>query len=131
MTDIILSAVSVASFGGIVYVVAKRVPFLLSIPENIIDESFVVRPPRFKVFADSINKYFSEKRYEIPFLEFFFFIVRKLRILFLKFERIFFNLQQKIKNRRVIIGIPKEKRDYLRSIGEKEENGKNGNGGGY
>lgn len=127
MTDVILSAVSIASFGAIVYLIGNKIPFLLSIPKNIIEESFVVRPPRFKVFSDGVKKYFSEKRYEIPILGLTFFVVRRFRISFLKLERVFFNLQTKIKNRQVLIGIPKEKRDYLKAIEEKEKNWNGGN----
>ncbi|OGZ99435.1 MAG: hypothetical protein A3G49_01835 [Candidatus Sungbacteria bacterium RIFCSPLOWO2_12_FULL_41_11] len=126
MTDIILLTTSIASFGGIIYLVSRKIPFLMAIPENIINESFVTKPSKIKVAIERIRGYFIEKKYEIPILAFVEWFLRRIRVSFLKFEHLSFRFLKFIQERKRILKIPKAKREYLESLKNGQTENKNG-----
>ncbi|OHA06990.1 MAG: hypothetical protein A2934_03265 [Candidatus Sungbacteria bacterium RIFCSPLOWO2_01_FULL_47_10] len=113
MSDIILLSISVLSFGGIAYIISRKVPFLLAVPENIINESFVVRPSKAKVYFERLKSYFIERKFEIPALSFFEWFFWKIRIIFLRCERISFLILKNVQRRKQFLRVPRAQREYL------------------
>ncbi len=121
MADIALVSTSFLSLAGIVYMVSRKVPFLLAIPENIIDESFVTKPSKLKVLVERVREYVAGRKYEEPFLLFVGWWLWKIRIVLLRLEHKSFALLKRIQERRQVLKIPKGKREYLESLKEGEE----------
>ena len=126
MTDIILLSISITSFGGIIYLVSRKIPFLMAVQENIINESFVTKPSKIKVALEQVKGYFLEKKYEIPVLAFMEWFLRRIRVSFLKLEHLSFRFLKFVQERKRVLKIPKAKREYLESM--QNEQGQNGNG---
>ena len=101
-------------------------PFLMAIPENIINESFVTKPSKIKVALEQLKGYFLEKKYEIPVLAFMEWFLRRIRVSFLKLEHLSFRFLKFVQERKRVLKIPKAKREYLESM--QNEQGQNGNG---
>jgi|SRR3989344_3714486 len=127
MTDIILLSISIASFGGIIYLVSRKIPFLMAVPENIINESFVTKPSKIKVALEQVKGYFLEKKYEIPVLAFIEWFLRRIRISFLKLEHFSFRFLKFVQERKRMLKIPKAKREYLKSLEEDKNSTENVN----
>ncbi|KKU50901.1 MAG: hypothetical protein UX72_C0030G0005 [Parcubacteria group bacterium GW2011_GWA2_47_10] len=121
MADIVLVSVSFLSLGGVVYMISRKIPFLLAIPESIIDESFVTKPSKLKVFLERIRTYVLGRDYEEPILAFAEWLLRKIRIALLRFEHRSFAVLKFIQERRRHLKIPKDQRDYMESMKAEED----------
>ena len=102
-------------------------PFLMAIPENIINESFVTKPSKIKVALEQLKGYFLEKKYEIPVLAFMEWFLRRIRISFLKLEHFSFRFLKFVQERKRMLKIPKAKREYLKSLEEDKNSTENVN----
>lgn len=126
MTDFILLIISIGSLGGIMYTISKKVPFLLAIPENIINESFVTKPSKIKLLFELVKDYIREKKYEWPLLTASEWLLRKIRIIFLKNEQRCFRLLRIVQGRRQFLKVPSAQREYLKAQQEKDDKKNNG-----
>ena len=95
MIDIILATTTVISFGCIAYMVSRKMPLLLAVPENLISESFVIRPSKAKVVWDHIAEWFLEKHYIIWGLFFLEGLFRAFHMIFGSIDWIFYSLYKK------------------------------------
>ena len=125
MPHIFLIFISILSFGGIGYLIWRKIPFLLAVPENIIYESFITKPSKLKVFLKKWKEYFVERKFEPPILAFSELFFRKLRIIFLRLEYLSSRSLKYVQERKRFLKIPKKHRDYLKSMKD-EQNGSGG-----
>ncbi len=105
--DFALLAAFIGSFTTSLWFVGRKIPLLLAVPENLIRESFVTRPPHLKRYTRPLIAFFEEERYKDICYAFLIRTLRRVRITLLKLERISFRLLQSLQARvRALPGAP-------------------------
>lgn len=61
MIELISLTIFLLALGGMVFIVRKKMPLLASVPDNLIEESFVIRPQRLHRFLERTKTLYQEK----------------------------------------------------------------------
>lgn len=94
----LLSAFLVASlYVGVA--VLRRIPLLLQVPHQLIEESFVTRPSRIKIYLEPITQFFREHRYRDLYYAGLVWLLHRLRLWLLRLERVTFRLLESLQAR--------------------------------
>lgn len=99
MSDLILLAIFLSSAGVGILIVSRKVAFLLQLPEELINQSFVTRPSRVKTWTQPLIEFFREEEYKDFYYGLLLRLVRRSRIILLRLERVSFHLVQSLQNR--------------------------------
>lgn len=111
------------SLGGILYLVIRKIPLLLLVPENLIDESFLNRPSRIKTLARSLIQWYHERKHIHWFLHTSESVLRRVRIVFLKLENILLQLVKRVQEKKEE-HLSRKNENYVSELARwKKENG--------
>ncbi len=80
-------------------VVLRRIPLLLQVPPQLIEESFVTRPSRLKKYLEPINAFFHQRRYRDLYYALLVWTLHRIRLWLLRLERIAFRLLESLQAR--------------------------------
>jgi len=98
---IVISLIFVlASLGSVVYLIVRKIPLLLLVPENLINESFLNRPSRLRVLARLFVQWYHERKHIHWFLHALESVLRRVRIVFLKLENISLRLVKRVQEKK-------------------------------
>src|SRR3989344_616077 len=92
MIEIALLLITAVSGGYAVLLVSRKVPLLLQVPQQLIEESFVTRPSRLKHALEAVVAFVREKRYYDAFSSVALAFLGWARLRLLRFERTVFHL---------------------------------------
>ncbi|RJQ36719.1 hypothetical protein C4552_02395 [Candidatus Parcubacteria bacterium] len=90
--DLTLLAVFLASFGGAGVLVWRKIPLLLQVPQQLIEESFVTRPSRLKRLVEAVARFFREQRYYDLWYTTALWALNLIRVRLLRMERSVYHL---------------------------------------
>lgn len=77
----------------------RKIPLLLQVPTHLIDQSFVTRPSRVKYGADRVVEFFRTHEYRDLYYRAVLAILRRLRLWFLRLERMAFQTLESLEQR--------------------------------
>lgn len=89
-----------ASFGGMLYLVVRKIPLLRLVPEQLINESFLNRPSRLKTWGRMLVAWYHERKHIHWFLHTLESALRRVRIAFLKLENTSLRLMKKVQEKK-------------------------------
>ncbi len=92
MFDLVLVIVFLGSAGYAFSVVWKKIPLLIQIPQQLIQESFVTRPSRLKQIVEPVWGFFKHGRYGDLYYFSLAWFLGKMRLRLLKTERTVFRM---------------------------------------
>lgn len=99
MLELALLGIFVASAGYTALMVWRKVPLLLQVPDQLINESFVTRPSRLKNYLDPAVAFFRDAEYRDLYYYLLIETLAALRLRLLRWERKTFQLLEKIQKR--------------------------------
>ncbi len=112
-----------ASLGGMIYLVIRKVPLLLLVPENLINESFLNRPSRIKLWMRVFVQWYHERKHMHWMLHMLESVLRRTRIVFLKLENISLRLVKKVQEKKEV-QVLRQNENYVSELTRwKKENG--------
>ena len=83
---------------GMVFMVWRKIPLLLQLPEQLIEESFLTRPSRLKSSIAPIANFFGSARYRSVYRGVLVWVLYRVRLWLLRFERIVFRMIEALRN---------------------------------
>lgn len=81
-------------------IVWRKIPLLLQVPQQLIEESFVTRPSRLRRWFAPVAAFFREQRYRDLSYVFLVAVLRRLRLRLLRLERLTFRVLERLEARR-------------------------------
>ncbi|MFY9461676.1 MAG: hypothetical protein WAP51_00540 [Candidatus Sungiibacteriota bacterium] len=99
MVELISLAIFLISLAGIFFLISKKVPLLLAVPEQFINESFVTRPSRLKNAELFIRSLVARERYEVALMLFLEKTLRRTHVRLLKGDALVSKWLARIQNR--------------------------------
>lgn len=99
MVDFILLAIFLMSAGAFFFFLFQKVPALRAIPEEMVRQSFHVRPSRFHQCAAFCREYLRASRYEAACMLFIEKSLRRMRVWILKIDAIISRLLLRVQER--------------------------------
>jgi len=99
MVELISLAIFLISLAGIFFLISKKVPLMLVVPEQLINESFVTKPSRLKDAERFFRVLAKRERYEVALMLFLEKTLRRTHILLLKGDALVSGWLMRIQNR--------------------------------
>lgn len=99
MFDIILILSSLGSVLAASRMIWKKIPLLLQVPPQLIEESFVTRPSRLRKYVEPIILFFRERRYGDLYHAILIWFLEWFRVRLLRVERMVFTRLEKLRRR--------------------------------
>lgn len=99
MIDIIFLAVFIGTAGYAVLMVWRKIPLLLQVPQQLIEESFVTRPSHLKKYAGPALEFFRSGRYRELYYAVLVRVLHWVRLWLLRLERIVFRMLEGLQQR--------------------------------
>lgn len=109
MVELISFGVFLASLAGVVFMISKKIPLLLAVPEQLMNESFTTRPSRFKNAELLTRTLLDWERYKVAAILFLEKTLRRIHVLLLKGDALVSKWLTQIQNRSRIAS-PRESR---------------------
>lgn len=126
MIDIILAAVFLGTGGYAVLMVWRKIPLLLQVPVNLIEESFVTRPSRLRKYFELAREFFRQRHYIELYYSGLVYTLHWVRLTLLRLERIVYRMLESIRQRSERLTATEE-RYWSELKSWKQETRKNGN----
>lgn len=103
MTEVLSTIVFLAAMSYAALVIGRKIPLLLQVPQQLIEESFVTRPSRLKKYFDPVVIFFREERYRDLYYAVLIWVLHRLRVWLLRLERLTFRALEAVqaRNRRL------------------------------
>lgn len=98
MIEILLGVLCVGSISMAVLLVRRKLPLLLQVPSNLIEESFLTRPSRIKTYTAPVIDYFRSRRYRQLYRSVLVWGLHRLRLSLLRFERVIFRTLEALRS---------------------------------
>ena len=99
MGELFLIAIFIVTSGISLALVLRKIPLLLQIPPQLINESFVTRPNRLKEFSDAVIEFFRHAHYWDWYYRVLIWSLRRLRVSLLRLERTTYRFLERIETR--------------------------------
>ena len=99
MVELVSFGIFLASLAGVFFMISRKVPLMLAVPEQLINESFVTRPSRLKDAERFIRALAKWERYEVALMLFLEKTLRRTHILLLKGDALVSGWLMRIQNR--------------------------------
>lgn len=99
MFDFVILALFLATAGFAAVTVWRKLPLLLQVPQQLIEESFVTRPSRLRTYVRPVFEFFREKRYRELYYAGLVRTLHWVRLSLLRLERIVFRMLQALQER--------------------------------
>lgn len=97
--DLAFLAVFLSTGGYAVLMVWRKIPLLLQVPQQLIEESFITRPPRLKRYLEPAVKFYRGGRYRELYFAGLVRVLRWVRLTLLRLERAVFWMLESIHER--------------------------------
>lgn len=97
--DLILLAVflGTASYAGLT--IWRKIPILLHVPPQLIEESFVTRPPTVKRYAEPVIRFFRDGKLQELYYAALIGILHWIRLTLLRMERVVYRMLESLHER--------------------------------
>lgn len=125
MIELISLTIFLACILGMMVMVRKKMPLLRTVPEQLIEESFITRPPRVHTILERAKSLYQEKYHHYLVFSFLERLITTLRDIIVYIEQGLFWLLRFVQDRQNGSGISKRLR-YLNRLNAWRK--KNGNG---
>jgi hypothetical protein len=115
-----------ASFGGMVFLIRKKMPLLRAVPDNLIEESFVTRPSRVNNFLGRLKTRYQERYHQYLVFSFLERFITALRDVIVYAEHGLFWLLRHVQDKQNGNGSSSKRLRYLNRLNawkKKNENG--------
>ena len=99
MINIGLLAIFWAAASYMVVAVWRKIPLLLQVPQQLIEESFVTRPSRIKEYLDPVVDFFVHGRWRDVYYATLLRILHGVRLWLLRLERLTFRMLEALERR--------------------------------
>lgn len=109
MIDAGLVVVLVVACGYVCAAVWRKLPLLLQVPEQLIEESFVTRPSRLNRWAGPAVEFFAQRRWFDLYYAILVGALSRLRVWLLRLERMVFRTLERIESQGRRWGIGEER----------------------
>lgn len=126
MIELISLTIFLFALGGMVFMIRKKMPLLASVPDNLIEESFVIRPQRLHRFLERTKTLYQEKYHQYLVFSFLERLILVLRDFIASVERWLFWLLRRVQDRQNGNGSSLKRLRYLNRLHAWKK--KNGNG---
>lgn len=125
MIDFISLAIFFLALGGAAFMVKRKMPLLASVPDNLIEESFVIRPQQLHQFLERTKTLYQEKYHHYLVFSFLERLIMSVRDFIAYVEQGLLWLLRRVQSRQNGNGSSKRLR-YLNRLNAWKK--KNGNG---
>ena len=99
MINIGLLVIFLAAASYMVVVVWRKIPLLLQVPQQLIEESFVTRPSRIKKYLEPVADFFVQGRWRDVYYATLLKILHGVRLWLLRLERLTFRTLEALERR--------------------------------
>lgn len=99
MLEIALAIVFLGAGGSAALAVLGKIPFLLQVPPQLIEESFVTRPPRLRSYLEPVAAFLRERRYIELYYALLVRVLHRLRLTLLRLERVVYRALEALQGR--------------------------------
>lgn len=109
MIDLAILAIFLGACAGTFLMVWRKIPLLVQVPERLIEESFITRPPRLKLFLGPIVEFFRSERYREVYRTILVWALHRLRLWLLRFERLVSRMLEALRNEERLLSETEER----------------------
>lgn len=99
MLETIFLVIFLGAAGVACATVWRKIPLLLQVPPQLIEESFVTRPSRLTRFLEPVEAFFHERRYRELYYLFLVRFLHRVRLWLLRLERGTFRMSEALQAR--------------------------------
>ena len=97
--DLFLTVVFIGTAGYAAAMVWRKIPLLLQVPQQLIEESFVTRPSPIRKYARPVIEFFRERRYLQLYYAGLVRTLHWIRLWLLRLERVVYRMLQALQER--------------------------------
>lgn len=126
MIELISLTIFLLALGGMAFMARKKMPLLASVPDNLIEESFVIRPQRMHTFLERIRTLYQEKYHHYLVFSFLERLIMRVRDFIAFVEHGLLLLLHRVQSRQNDNGSSSKRLRYLNRLNAWKK--KNGNG---
>ncbi|MDP3727174.1 MAG: hypothetical protein Q8R35_00885, partial [bacterium] len=127
MAEIVLFAVFLGAGSYTFLMVWRKIPLLLQVPQQLIEESFVTRPSTLKRYTEPVIVFFRDGRHKELYYATLVRVLHWVRLTLLRLERVVFHMLESLHQRSERLTATEE--HYWSELKTwKHEGKKNGNG---
>ena len=103
MTEALSAIIFLAAMSYAMLIIGRKIPLLLQMPQQLIEESFVTRPSRLRKYFSPVAIFFREERYRDLYYAALIWSLHRLRVWLLRLERLTFRALEAVqmRNRRL------------------------------
>lgn len=106
--DVALLAVFLGTGGYAVLMVWRKVPLLLQVPQQLIEESFVTRPSTLKRYTEPVIAFFRDDHHKELYYATLVYVLHWVRLTLLRLERVVFRMLESLHQRSERVGATEE-----------------------
>ena len=97
MIDLVILAIFLVASGSAFMMVWRKIPLLLQVPPQLIEESFATRPPRLKTYLQPALDFFRSGRYRGVYQTALVWMLHRIRLWLLRLERFVFRMLEALR----------------------------------